>query len=469
LLVCSFLFVPAGGALADGKPAGSAAASGGKATPPAFDPGVLVGEVVSADGKPVAGAKVLLRGRTQRGAQTDAAGRFRFEYVQPGHLSIQASKGSLISLRVEFDGQRVPGFKTGKFAPIKLTVSAGKVIKVLVTSAATGKPLEGVKLRFWFLKWREIGVAPAARPNAARRATQFGDRLCEPGGDWAAEFAAVVGRESGKDRLRFGVSTVSFLICEAGGVAGQDRRAVRTLAEAGRVGFDDFGEEAGVCEHLCERFERRPEGAVRQARERILKAHLVPIGAFVTVNCAGDAVGPAKVRVEIDHIADFFEAGQKFPRLGKVVEQAHAVDGVEAAERCEVERFEVGFDEGDVGEPQQSLDEACLFDVVIAALDGNDLLNAGPLGELKRAAPLAGTQFQDAAGVRHEAEELAGPNVVVVIESGAEGLPVDRETGQPFGLRAEAIKVVLQLRIHGPSLAEIRAAGHSERETGAAL
>jgi hypothetical protein len=36
-------------------------------------------------------------------------------------------------------------------------------------------------------------------------------------------------------------------------------------------------------------------------------------------------------------------------------------------------------------------------------------------------------------------------------------------------LRAEAIKVVLQLRIHGPSLAEIRAAGHSERETGAAL
>jgi protocatechuate 3,4-dioxygenase beta subunit len=153
-LVFSCLFVPAGGALADGKPARSAAAAG-KAEPAAFDPGVLVGEVVSADGKPVAGAKVLLRGRTQRGAQTDAAGRFRFEYVQPGHLSIQATKGPLISPRVEFDGERVPGFKTGKFAPIKLTVGEGKAIQVLVTAAATGKPLEGVKLRFYFLAWRE--------------------------------------------------------------------------------------------------------------------------------------------------------------------------------------------------------------------------------------------------------------------------------------------------------------------------
>ena len=47
------------------------------------------------------------------------------------------------------------GFKTGKFAPLKLTVSEGKVIKVLVTSAATGKPLEGVPVRLWFLSRRE--------------------------------------------------------------------------------------------------------------------------------------------------------------------------------------------------------------------------------------------------------------------------------------------------------------------------
>jgi protocatechuate 3,4-dioxygenase beta subunit len=142
-------------ASADGKPVPGSPTPGAKAEQPAFDPGVLVGQVVSAEGKPVAGVKVLLRGRTQRGVQTDAAGRFRFEYVQPGHLSIQATKGPLISPRVEFDGVRVPGFKTGKFAPITLTVSEGKVIKVVVTSAATGKPLEGVKLRFWFLKWRE--------------------------------------------------------------------------------------------------------------------------------------------------------------------------------------------------------------------------------------------------------------------------------------------------------------------------
>jgi protocatechuate 3,4-dioxygenase beta subunit len=161
----AILLVGSRAALADGKSATAAAATGAKAAgsrvdaaktvQPAFDPGVLVGEVVSADGKPVAGAKVLLRSRTQRGAQTDAAGQFRFEYVQPGHLSIQATKGSLISPRVEFDGERVPGFKTGKFAPLKLTVNEGKAIKVLVTSAATSKPLEGVKLRFFFLKWRE--------------------------------------------------------------------------------------------------------------------------------------------------------------------------------------------------------------------------------------------------------------------------------------------------------------------------
>jgi protocatechuate 3,4-dioxygenase beta subunit len=153
-LVIASLVVHSTVVLADGKPTNSVPASGGKAQP-AFDPGVLVGQVVTPDGKPVAGAKLLLRGRTQRGAKSDADGRFRFEYVQPGHLSIQAIKGSLISPRVEFDGESVPGFKTGKFAPLKITVSEGKALKVLVKSAATGKPLEGAKLRLWFLSWRE--------------------------------------------------------------------------------------------------------------------------------------------------------------------------------------------------------------------------------------------------------------------------------------------------------------------------
>jgi protocatechuate 3,4-dioxygenase beta subunit len=155
LFVFAILLITARLALADDKAKTQAAAASGKADEPAFDPGVLVGQVVLADGKPVADAKVLLRGRTQRGARSNKEGRFRFEFVSPGHYSIQATKGSLVSRRAELDGQRVTGFKTGKFAPIKLTVGEGKELKVLVTSAATGKPLEGVKVRFWFLAWRE--------------------------------------------------------------------------------------------------------------------------------------------------------------------------------------------------------------------------------------------------------------------------------------------------------------------------
>jgi protocatechuate 3,4-dioxygenase beta subunit len=155
LFVFAMLLSTSRVALADEKAKTQAAAASGKADEPAFDPGVLVGQVVLADGKPVADAKVLLRGRTQRGARSDKEGRFRFEFVSPGHYSIQATKGSLVSRRAEFDGQRVTGFKTGKFAPIKLTVGEGKELKIVVTSAATGKPLEGVKVRFWFLAWRE--------------------------------------------------------------------------------------------------------------------------------------------------------------------------------------------------------------------------------------------------------------------------------------------------------------------------
>ena len=153
--------------------------------------------------------------------------------------------------------------------------------------------------------------------NPANGLASFAKCDCQPCGKRTTDFAAMVGRQSREGRLHFAQQTVMFVSGDAGRVAGEDGCAVRALTEAGRVGLDDFGDEAGVQEHLRQRFQCRPERPVGQARQRILKSHLVPIRAVVTVHRAGDGIGPAKVRVEIDHIADFLSRARSSHGLGR--------------------------------------------------------------------------------------------------------------------------------------------------------
>ena len=58
---------------------------------------MLSGQVVLADGKPVADANVWLRGKNQRETRTDGQGRFRFESLLPGRYVVWAVKGNLVS------------------------------------------------------------------------------------------------------------------------------------------------------------------------------------------------------------------------------------------------------------------------------------------------------------------------------------------------------------------------------------
>ena len=69
--------------------------------------------LVGPDGKPVAGAMVVLHGRGKFTATTDAAGKFRFENAPPSGsgYDIDARYGNLILDRTSV--QLVPGPKPG--------------------------------------------------------------------------------------------------------------------------------------------------------------------------------------------------------------------------------------------------------------------------------------------------------------------------------------------------------------------
>jgi Carboxypeptidase regulatory-like domain len=139
-------------AVGDGKPAGSASTAGPKATPrasgtSAFAPGVLNGQVVLADGKPAADAKVWLRGKNQRETRTDGQGRFRIESLAPGRYVVWAVKENLVSPTHSSLGRSIVGVQGGRFEPVRLELGPGKRIDVLVTSAKTGSPLPGARVR----------------------------------------------------------------------------------------------------------------------------------------------------------------------------------------------------------------------------------------------------------------------------------------------------------------------------------
>ena len=114
---------------------------------PAFAPGLLSGQVVLADGKPVADAGVLLRGKNQRETRTDRQGRFRIESLAPGRYVVWAVKGNLVSPTHRSMGRSIVGLQGGRFEPVRLELRPGKRLDVIVTSAKTGRPLAGARVR----------------------------------------------------------------------------------------------------------------------------------------------------------------------------------------------------------------------------------------------------------------------------------------------------------------------------------
>lgn len=113
------------------------------------EPRVVTGEVVSAeDGKPIAGARVLLRDAKLHQATTDDQGRFRLEKIPPGKYLIWAYKDHLASKKEPLEGVEATPANGSLFEPIRLTMAVGKQVQFTVTSAVTNEPLEGADVQF---------------------------------------------------------------------------------------------------------------------------------------------------------------------------------------------------------------------------------------------------------------------------------------------------------------------------------
>jgi hypothetical protein len=124
-----------------------------------LEPGSLAGQLVQADGKPVADAQVLLRGKRRRDAKSDKDGRFRFDGLPPGPFRILAIKEKLVSPSQEVEGRKINGSPWGRFEPLRIEMSPGKELNLVVTSATTGKPLEGARIRLFANRWRDAQTA----------------------------------------------------------------------------------------------------------------------------------------------------------------------------------------------------------------------------------------------------------------------------------------------------------------------
>ena len=134
----------------------------------------VAGRVVRAsDGSAVAGADVHLlydettaTPRPTTRVKSDADGMFAFAGVARGKYTLQAFVGGLTSRTEMIRGLRVVAPVAPDAKPIVLTMKPGNSLKVRVVSEATGKPIPGAQVGFF---WTDV----EAKPTDAKGEVEF--------------------------------------------------------------------------------------------------------------------------------------------------------------------------------------------------------------------------------------------------------------------------------------------------------
>lgn len=125
----------------------------------ALEAGVVSGILIdAADGKPVAGARVLLCSGGLATAESDEAGQFRFENVKayPMGYELWAYRDNLITEKTAVKQLETADSATIKFKPLRLEMKPGKQVRFIVTAKDTGQPISRAAVRFGYPDRRNV-------------------------------------------------------------------------------------------------------------------------------------------------------------------------------------------------------------------------------------------------------------------------------------------------------------------------